>query len=122
MTNSDGGDRLINEYRRAVAKEYGWPDFKPIERSLVVVDPKVLSHYAGTYEIPGIDTFTITLKDSSLRLSVGGAAPEELFSESDTRFFVLSRNITFDFQKSNTQAAKLLFNTGTQTYEALRIP
>jgi CubicO group peptidase (beta-lactamase class C family) len=122
MTNSDGGDRLINEYRRAVAKEYGWPDFKPIERSLVVVDPKVLSHYAGTYEIPSIDTFTITLKDSSLYLTVGGAAPEELFSESDTLFFVLSRNITFDFQKSNTQAAKLLFNTGTQTYEALRIP
>jgi CubicO group peptidase (beta-lactamase class C family) len=122
MTNSDVGDRLIDEYRRAVAKEYGWPDFKQIERSVVVVDPKVLSHYAGTYEIPNTETFTITLKDSSLYLTVGGAAPEELFSESDSRFFVLSRNETFDFQKSNTQAAKLLLNIGTQTYEALRIP
>ena len=29
MTNGDGGENLIGEIRRSVARSYGWPDFEP---------------------------------------------------------------------------------------------
>ena len=33
----------------AIAVEYGWPDFRPVTRTLATVDPTVLGKYVGSY-------------------------------------------------------------------------
>src|SRR5260370_37265252 len=52
MTNSDGGEFLIQGLLRAMAKEYSCPDFQPIERAVAKIDPAILGAYPGTYENP----------------------------------------------------------------------
>src|SRR5260370_850796 len=58
MTNSDGGEFLIQELLRAVAKEYSWPDLQPVEHTVAKIDPAVLRAYAGIYEDPNAGKIT----------------------------------------------------------------
>ena len=125
MTNSDSGDLLGSEVRRAVAKEYHWPDFQPIERSLAKVDPAVFSAYVGTYEIPNTEKFTVTTKDSRLYVQAGtlGPEPEQVFPESETRFFATSRDFVFEFQKDRAGAvSKMMVHAFSQSLEAKKLP
>src|SRR5262249_40317982 len=41
MANSLRGERVINEILRSIAKEYGWGDYQPKEKTIASVDPKV---------------------------------------------------------------------------------
>ncbi len=47
MTNSDRAMEVAEEVMRSVAAEYGWPDFKPVERTALHVDPKELAGVRG---------------------------------------------------------------------------
>src|ERR1700746_4188305 len=47
MTNSDGGEFLIQELLRAVAKEYSWPDFQPVENAGRKIDSAILKAFTG---------------------------------------------------------------------------
>jgi CubicO group peptidase (beta-lactamase class C family) len=125
MTNSDTGDAVASEYLRAVAKEYNWPDFQPIERSIAKIDPALYSSYVGTYEIPDVDKLIVTTKNSRLYLTAGplGPEPEELLPESPTNFFIISRDFTFAFQKNESGAiTRLILHTGSQSLEAKKLP
>lgn len=125
MTNSDSGDAVASAYLRAVAKEYGWPDFHPIEHSLAAVDPALLPAYAGRYEVSGLATLTVTTKDGKLFVQTQpfGPDPEEVFPESDTKFFALSHPFTFEFQKNEKGiVTKLLVHVGSQPIEAKKLP
>lgn len=101
MTNSDGGEFLIQELLRAVAKEYSWPDFQPIERSVAKVDPAVLAAYIGTYDDPNAGKVTISMKNNTLYAQADplGPEPQELYPESSTVFFILSNDVTLTFQR-----------------------
>jgi CubicO group peptidase (beta-lactamase class C family) len=101
MTNSDGGEFLIQELVRGVAKEYSWPDFQPIERTVVTIDPAILPAYAGTYENPNVGKITVSVKNGALYVEAPplGPEPEELYPESNTDFFILSNDVTDSFQK-----------------------
>ena len=123
MTNSDSGGELTEEIFRAVAKEYGWPDFKPIEHALIKINPATFAAYPGTYEIPGVGKLTITQKSPSLYVTAEpfGPDPIELLPESPTQFFVLSGDITFTFRKDAQGAiAGLTLHAGQQTFEATK--
>lgn len=125
MTNSDSGDLLASEYLRAVAKEYNWPDFQPIERTVAKVDPAVFDAYAGSYEIPNMGGITVSTKDGRLYIQAGplGSEPQELLPESDSKFFMLSRDVTFEFQKDEKGAvSKLIIHAGPQSLEARKLP
>jgi CubicO group peptidase (beta-lactamase class C family) len=125
MTNSDSGDSVAAEYLRAVAKEYNWPDFQPVERTVVEVSPAVLASYAGTYDIPKVDKITINFKDSKLFITAGPFGPEgeELFAESETKFFATSRDFTFEFLKDEQGAISgLTARAGSQSFEAKKLP
>ena len=125
MTNSDSGDLLASEYVRAIAKEYNWPDFQPIERSLGKADPAVFSAYAGTYEISNVDKFTVTTKDSKLYVKAEALGPEaeQLFPESETKFFTVSRDFTFEFQRDEKGlVSKMMVHAFSDTLEAKRLP
>ena len=51
MSNGEhGAHRLNEEILRSLARVYGWPDFAPVERTTVPVDPALLASYAGAYD------------------------------------------------------------------------
>ena len=124
MTNSDSGGELTEEIFRAVAKEYGWPDYKPVEHALIKANPATFAAYPGTYEIPGIGKLTVTLNSPSLYVEAEpfGPHPVELLPESTTQFFVLSGDITFTFDKDASGAVTgLTLHAASQTFEAKKI-
>jgi hypothetical protein len=72
MTNGRQGERLITEILRAVAREYSWPDFHPVEHTLVRIDPATLSSFTGSYALPnpdGDDKLTVTLQNKHLYIT-----------------------------------------------------
>jgi CubicO group peptidase (beta-lactamase class C family) len=124
MSNSDSADLLASEYIRAVAREYNWPDFQPVERSIGKADPAAFSAYVGTYEIPNFDKLNVTTKDSKLYIKAGpfGPEPEQIFPESETKFFATSRDFTFEFQKDERGLfSKMIVHAGSQSLEAKRV-
>jgi len=119
MTNSENAWwGLIPEIFRAVAKEYDWPDYRPVERTIVRIDPALLSIYSGTYEAPGEDRQTVTTKGGKAYIQADPIGPEpvELFPESDTRFFTLvNSDVSIVFQKDEKGAAtKLIIRVGSR--------
>jgi CubicO group peptidase (beta-lactamase class C family) len=125
MTNSDNGGSIDDEYISAVAKEYNWPDFHPVERSLAKVDPALFAAYTGTYEGPDIGKETVSVNGGKLYIQADplGPEPQQLLPESDSVFFILSRDVTFVFQKDdNGNVAKLILHAGKDlTLETKRV-
>jgi len=115
MTNGQQGEQLITEILRAVSREYGWPDFHPVEHTLVNIDPATLSSFTGNYLLPdpdGQDKLAVTLQNGHLYLSgsysVGStyhfeiSAPAELLPDAPQQFFTLSTGATtFRFAKND---------------------
>lgn len=125
MTNADRGGELIGEIERAIAKEYGWPDFHSKERAIVKVDPAVLVAYVGEYEISSATKLKVSLRVGRLYVQNDPADsdPDEMFPESDSQFFLLSQDIVVDFIRDGKQpASKLIVHVDGQTLEAKRIP
>jgi CubicO group peptidase (beta-lactamase class C family) len=114
MTNGQDGEKLITEILRAVAHEYGWPDFKPSEHVLAKLDPAMAPKLAGTYVLPdqdGQDKITVTVRDGRPYLSgsysIGStyhftiAFPVELLPETSSQFFTLTTGGTsFRFEEN----------------------
>jgi hypothetical protein len=123
MTNSDSGGELTQEIFRAVSKEYGWPDDKPVEHKLVKMNPAAFADYAGTYEIPDIGKLTVNFKSSTLYVQTDplGPDPIELLPESSTQFFILANDVTFTFHKDPSGALLLTLHAFSQTFEAKKI-
>lgn len=99
MTNSDNGSPLVGEILRAIAAEYGWPDYRVEEKALAKVDPKVYEAYAGEYFFG----MTIPIITEAGRLFIKapqlGSDRVELFPESETKFFMTVDEVTVSFVK-----------------------
>ena len=125
MTNSDGGEFLIQELLRGVAKEYSWPDFQPIERTVAKIDPAILRAYAGTYENPNAGKITVSMKNNTLYVQADplGPEPEELYPESSTDFFILSNDVTDSFQKDEKgNVSKVIVHAFGHSFEMKKTP
>ncbi|MHB8215631.1 MAG: serine hydrolase [Candidatus Sulfotelmatobacter sp.] len=107
MSNAPQGAMLDDEILRAVANEYGWPDFHPQEHTLAAVAPAKLASYTGVYELGGIK-HTVRLDGNKLYIEAGplGREPQQLLPESDTQFFILSDQLAFSFEKDEKGATK----------------
>lgn len=88
MTNAQGGMQLASEILRSIATVYGWPDFQPIVRTSVAVDPDVLAKYTGVYELSPTFSITISLSDGRLMEQATNQRKFPLFAESPTKFFL----------------------------------
>lgn len=100
MANGEGGEELNNEVLRGLAQIYGWPALRPIEKSVVDVDPLILEQFAGEYVLADYPDFPISIRTEKDKLVLNTAADgetRELHPESDTRFFstVSTREYTF---------------------------
>ncbi|WP_198175044.1 serine hydrolase domain-containing protein [Spirosoma arboris] len=136
MTNGRQGEKLINELLRAVAHEYGWPDFQPASRAFITPDPASLQNLAGTYDqadADGQDKFTVTTRNGHLFItgsySVGTtyhftiSEPIELLAESSQQYFTLQTGETsFRFEKSGQgRVERCIVVSGVNQREAKKV-
>jgi CubicO group peptidase (beta-lactamase class C family) len=124
MTNSNSGDAVIGEIKRAVAEEYEWPDFKPERKATVPVDPAMLSAYAGVYQTTMGDVVLIKLTMRGGRLFVQadpfGVEPVELFPESETQLFA-AEGFSITLNRNEDGSVTTLTLHAGQVHEAKRI-
>jgi len=97
MTNGDQGAQLAAEIFRSIAAEYGWPDFKPTERTVAKVNPEIFKTYVGEYEVNG--KVTITTEDGKLYLQPPGGQKSELFASSESEYFMATENVRIVFKR-----------------------
>jgi CubicO group peptidase (beta-lactamase class C family) len=88
MTNGDGGPLLIREVLRALAAEYGWPEYGAEQVTTVTLDAKTVAGLVGTYQLrvgPGIAA-RIEQDGDRLMLRAQQIPEQELIPKSDTSF------------------------------------
>ncbi len=99
MTNSDAGGDVMSELVRAIAAEYGWPDFKQVERTKATIDTSTFESFAAVYRGERGETATVTHENGRLFILAQplGPARVELQPSSATEFFVLTSPLTVRF-------------------------
>lgn len=73
----------------------------PIERKEIKVDPKIYDAYVGEYERQPGRNFRVFIENGRLFLAYLGRPTIELFSESETKFFVKVIDIQFSFVRDD---------------------
>ncbi len=100
MTNAQGGSRICSEIMSAIAVAYNWPDFRPVERTMIQLPPEALARFVGTYHPagapPDID-ITITLENGQLIGQLPHGPKGTLFPESPTKFFTKQAPFEVEF-------------------------
>lgn len=103
MTNGDLGSPLLQEVLRSIAQEYGWEQFKPVEKTVVAVDSAHLAELAGRYrvEAPGQERIlTISLNDGRLEARTSGwLSARTLHASAPDRFFMLEGAAELRFER-----------------------
>jgi CubicO group peptidase (beta-lactamase class C family) len=87
MTNGDRGGAVASEILRAIAAEYGWPDYGQEEKTAVNVDPAVLQSYAGKYVFSPGPTVMVLHESGKMFLQSEQIGKVEILAESNERFF-----------------------------------
>jgi CubicO group peptidase (beta-lactamase class C family) len=123
MTNSDDGAALAAEILRAIAREYGWPDYGPHERVILPSAPATHAQYAGRYELgPG---FVATVKSEGDKLvAEAPSRPKvELLRVGEDAFVIreLEADVVFRRDASGRVNALVLIEDGQETV-APRLP
>lgn len=112
MTNGDGGGQVGDEVVHSIAVEYNWPDFRPLTRAAIQVDPKILETYAGSYAINKDVDIAITLENGQLMWQATSSPKFPLYAESENRFFLLiappDSSIVFEKDAQGKTTAMLL--------------
>jgi CubicO group peptidase (beta-lactamase class C family) len=122
MTNSENGAQLTVEILRSIAAEYGWPDYRPKERSVAQVDPAVYEAYVGEYEIAPGFILKVTKEGDKLMSEASGQPRSELFPETETTFFVKDADATFTFIKDEKgRVVQVNIQRSTRLFQAKRI-
>ena len=126
MTNGDRGSALANEVLRSIAREYGWDDYKTVERELAKVDPKIYEAYTGDYEIKVNPTQTIVLSLSTeggkLLAQQQGGPKREWLPSSETEFFSLTSGNTFKFVRDAQGAVtEVVLSQGGEQFRGKKI-
>jgi CubicO group peptidase (beta-lactamase class C family) len=85
MTSGGGGGELADEVLRSAGTVYDFPDFKPVEHSVVDVPVSTLRAYEGTYAY-----IKMAMEGDHLTAEIPAGSPAaRLYAESPTRFFIL---------------------------------
>ena len=112
----------MNEIVNSVANVYG---FKSLNRSKlkkeITLPDTVLQKYTGKYEIAPKLLFSVTLENSKLYGQPTGQQRQQLFAESQTKFFLKKNDIEVEFvtdNKGNVVKA-ILYENGTHEAKKL---
>lgn len=121
MTNAQGGTRVAMAVIRSLAAAYNWPDFQPVVRTEVAVDPAVLARYVGTYQLqPGFD-FTFTVEGGHLMGQITGQPKLQLYPEAENRFFLKVVDAEVEFVSDAAgQVNAAVLHQGGQDHKAMK--
>jgi CubicO group peptidase (beta-lactamase class C family) len=108
MTGGDAGGLLGDEVMRSIATEYGWPDYRPVVRTAVQVDPKILAQYVGSFELQKGFDLVVTLENGRLMTQATGQDKIPIYAESETRFFPTAMPAEIEFFKDDQGKASYL--------------
>lgn len=100
MTNGDNGGPITDEVMHSIAVEYSWPAYRPIERTIVHLNPAVLAQYVGTYQLQPNDDIVVTLENGQLVAHPASEPDLPIYPESETKFFSL-HPISVEFVKDD---------------------
>jgi CubicO group peptidase (beta-lactamase class C family) len=88
MSNSDGGDGVMQDMMRTVAEDYHWSEFAPRTRTPLAAAPKTTDSYVGAYEITRFNSLVVSRKGDMLVLKEQqGGPPQHFLPESDSVWF-----------------------------------
>jgi CubicO group peptidase (beta-lactamase class C family) len=128
MVNQDtyNGFQIVNEIMLGIAREYGWQDYKPLERPIVAINPAVYKNYAGYYEIDQGYPVTIASQNNSLYLIWALGNVYRMNPLSKTKFWIAREGApTYEFikdDKNEVIAVKREWNGGTAEGKRIFIP
>jgi hypothetical protein len=117
----------MSEILRSLSAEYGWPDFKPVEKEAATVAAGELEALAGTYKFTPVDRVKITVGNGCLFadpvfVPPDGKASCVFFPESALSFFSTETDVTLTFAKNaQGQVTGLNWRRGENQRKALRI-
>ena len=96
LNNGYTGTLLKPEIERAIAVEYGWPDFVPQKVVSAAVNPTVYDAYVGKYET-SVGLIHVSKQANTLLFQLSGQSPIELYPKSATEFYAkdVDTEITF---------------------------
>ena len=98
LTNGDYGTPLIAEIMRAIAAEYGWEDWRPIERAAAPANTALFDRYTGSYAVSNV---VLRVERRGGKLYLGGPPlgpePLELIPAGDHDFFMREKDATLHF-------------------------
>ena len=85
---------------RAIAREHGWPDYLPTEKTVAHVDPAVYRSYVGEYDANVIRA-TISTDGGQLFAFASplGLQRVRLYPSAEDRFFLLDQDMDLTFVK-----------------------
>lgn len=111
MTNAQRGQHLADAVIRSIASVYGWPDFHPIVRASVAVDPAVLATYVGVYELTPTLSIAITLENGQLMQQASNERKFPIFPAAPSKFFlkIVDAQLEF-FTELNGQVSHLVWH------------
>lgn len=127
MTNSLRGERIINELLRSIAREYGWSDFQPKEKTVAEIDPQVYANYVGQYQFEFSSDYVLTIRMEGGNLVTELKQPTSqssavIYPESETRFFRKDVDVEVTFVKDETgRVTHLIFRQDGQELRAKRV-
>lgn len=120
MTNSSNGDGVKAHVLRAIATEYGWPDFVPEQVEVVRLSDEALQELEGRYAFRGRDRVLVVEQGRIHQRSEGGVE-EELLPLSEDQLVSVSFGYRYaiDRDAAETITGLTLTLDGTRlfTYE-----
>jgi hypothetical protein len=122
MTNGENGAGLVMEILRAVAAEYGWPDYRPREKVIAQLDSRTYDAYAGRYELAPGAVIIVSREGDRLTVHGPGQPQAELLPESATTFFVRDVDAQYTFvADEGGRVTRLVVRRGGREFPARKI-
>ncbi|CAN5233953.1 hypothetical protein BH10PSE3_BH10PSE3_27310 [soil metagenome] len=118
LTNGDKGSGLNEDIIRAVAAEYGWPDYRPIERALTPVAIADQEKFVGTFKTGDAGDFTIRRDGDRLIAEIWSGVDDPLLTDSSSSFFITAKDLRLVF--TDADHGTLTLGEESERFERVR--
>jgi CubicO group peptidase (beta-lactamase class C family) len=97
---------------------YDWP----IQRVEINLDPLILEHYVGQYELASDFFISVTLEHGQLMAQATGQEKVQLYAEKENLFFTKIIDIQFEFlSNSEAKINRLILHQNGEPYTCIKI-
>jgi CubicO group peptidase (beta-lactamase class C family) len=109
LTNGDGGWMLIEELMRSIAAEYGWEDYRPVERAAAPANTALYGRFTGAFAVSNV---VLHVERRGERLYLAGPPlgpdPVELVPAGDVDYFVREKDVRLHFDTNGDAPVQTL--------------